>query len=114
MFLNNTPYINKYNSLILNFTLSFKSSKLTSTSHYTDYQKGLFEEIKRLKEVENLGYRRISYLLYEKGYRSVRTNSVLRNNYIHSIYKKGKIRENRINREFDNIISDILVYEDMY
>ena len=114
VFLNNTPYINKYNSLILNFTLSFKSSKLTSTSHYTDYQKGLFEEIKRLKEVENLGYRRISYLLYEKGYRSVRTNSVLRNNYIHSIYKKGKIRENRINREFDNIISDILVYEDMY
>lgn len=111
MFLNNTPFINKYNSLILNFTLSFKSSKLTSTSHYTDYQKDLFEEIKRLKEVENLGYRRISYLLYEKGYRSVRTNSVLRYNYIHSIYKKGKIREKRINRDFKTVVKDIIIYE---
>ena len=40
----------------------------------------------------------------EKGYRSVRTNSILKNNYIYSIYKKGKIRENRINREFESEI----------
>ena len=36
-----------------------------------------------------------------KGYRSVRTNSILKNNYIHSIYKEGKIRESRIERSFD-------------
>ena len=42
-----------------------------------------------------------------KGYRSVRTNSILKNNYIHSIYKKGKVRENRIERSFDSKIEDI-------
>ena len=108
-----TSYTDKYNSLILNFTLSFKTSNLTKTSHYNEYQQKLYNEVKRLKEVEELGYRRISYILYEKGYRSVRTNSVLKNNYIYSIYKKGKVRENRINRNFESNISNIMVYEDL-
>ena len=64
-----------------------------------------------LKEEYDLGYRRISYLIYEKGYRGIRNNQVLRNNDIYSIYKKGKIREERINREFKNVVSDIVVYE---
>lgn len=64
-----------------------------------------------LKEEYNLGYRRISYLIYEKGYRSIRTDSILDNRYIYSIYKKGKIRENRINRDFKTLINDIIVYE---
>ena len=34
----------------------------------------------------------------------------VRNNYIYSIYYKGKIRENRINREFDSEISDVKFY----
>ena len=50
-------------------------------------------------------------MIYEKGYRGIRSNSVLRNNDIYSIYKKGKIREERINREFKNVVSDIVVYE---
>ena len=108
-----TTYTDKYNSLVLNFTLSFKTSNLTKTSHYNEYQQKLYDEVKRLKEVEGLGYRRISYILYEKGYRSVRTNSVLKNNYIYSIYKKGKIRENRIERTFESNISNIMVYEDL-
>ena len=86
---------------------------MTKTSHYNEYQQKLYDEVKRLKEVEGLGYRRISYVLYEKGYRSVRTNSVLKNNYIYSIYKKGKIRENRIERTFESNISNIMVYEDL-
>ena len=86
---------------------------MTKTSHYNEYQQKLYDEVKRLKEVEGLGYRRISYILYEKGYRSVRTNSVLKNNYIYSIYKKGKIRENRIERTFESNISNIMVYEDL-
>ena len=103
--------IHRYNSIILKFTLSFYTPKLTKTSHYTPYQQKLYDEVKRLKEVEGLGYRRISYLIYEKGYRGIRSNSVLRNNDIYSIYKKGKIREERINREFKNVVSDIVVYE---
>ena len=94
----------------MTFTICIKTSTLTKTSHYTGYQQKLFNEIKRLKEDERYGYKRISYILYEKGYRSIRTDSVLRHNYIYSIYKKGKIREKRINREFKPSVKDIMVY----
>ena len=96
---------------MMTFTVCIKTSTLTKTSHYTGYQQKLFDEIKRLKEVEGYGYKRISYILYEKGYRSIRTDSVLRHNYIYSIYKKGKIREKRINREFTTVVKNIMVYE---
>ena len=66
--------------------------------------------MKNLKENLGLGYRRISYLLFEKGYRGIRNNQVLRNNDIHSIYKKGKIREERINRRFKTTIRDVRIY----
>jgi hypothetical protein len=94
----------------MEFTICIKISTLTKTTHYTGYQQKLFDEIKRLKEVEGYGYKRISYILYEKGYRSIRTDSILRYNYIYSIYKKGKIREQRINRKFKPNIRGIMVY----
>ena len=99
-----------YSSIMMTFTISIKTSTLTKTKNYTGYQQKLFDEIKRLKEVEGYGYKRISYILYEKGYRSIRTDSILRHNYIYSIYKKGKIREKRINREFKPIVRGIMVY----
>ena len=101
----------KYNSLICKFTLSFKSSTLTKTSHYSEYQEKLYNEVKRLKDDLGLGYRRISYVLYDKGYRGIRKNSILRYNYIYSIYHKGKIREKRINRKFKTVVKDIMIYE---
>ena len=107
------PINYKYNSLICKFTISFSTPLLTTTSHYTPYQQKLYNEVKRLKEVEGLGYRRISYVLYEKGYRSVRKNSILRYNYIYSIYHKGKVREKRINREFKTVVKDIMIYESL-
>ena len=112
-FSDNKSYKHNYNSIILKFNLLLKSSKLTKTSHYTPYQQKLFEEVKYLKEVEELGYRRISYLLFDKGYRGIRNNQILRNNDIYSIYKKGKIREERINRDFNNVINDVIVYENV-
>ena len=57
---------------------------------------------------------RISYILYERGYRSIRTDSILRHNYIYSIYKKGIVREKRINREFTPIVKNIMVYESFW
>ena len=108
------PLINsfrKYNSLICKFTISFKSSTLTKTSHYSEYQEKLYNEVKRLKDDLGLGYRRISYILYDKGYRGIRKNSILRYNYIYSIYHKGKIREKRINRKFKTVVKDIMIYE---
>tara|TARA_B100000989_G_C19493544_1_gene450917 strand:+ start:88 stop:399 length:312 start_codon:yes stop_codon:yes gene_type:complete len=95
---------------MMTFTICVKISKLTKNKHYTRYQQKLFDEIKRLKELEGYGYRRISYILYEKGYRSIRTDSILSNNYIYSIYKKGKIREKRINRKFEPKVRDIMVF----
>lgn len=98
---------------MMTFTICIKTSTLTKTSHYTGYQQKLFNEIKRLKDIEGYGYKRISYILYDKGYRSIRTDSILRHNYIYSIYKKGKIREDRINRYFKPVIKDIMVYESL-
>ena len=86
---------------MMTFTICIKTSTLTKTSHYTGYQQKLFDEIKRLKDIEGYGYKRISYILYDKGYRSIRTDSILRYNYVYSIYKKGKIREKRINRDYE-------------
>ena len=97
----------------MEFTICIKTSTLTKTTHYTGYQQKLFDEIKRLKELEGYGYKRISYILYDKGYRSIRTNSTLRHNYIYSIYKKGKIRKDRTNRYFKPIVNDIMVYESL-
>ena len=99
-----------YDSLTMEFTICIKTSTLTKTTHYTGYQQKLFNEIKRLKDVEGYGYKRISYVLYQKGYRGIRKNSILIYNYIYSIYHKGKVREKRINREFKPIIRDIMVY----
>ena len=108
VFSNSNKYPKDYDSLICKFTLSFKTSTLTKTSHYTPYQQKLFEEVKRLKEIEGLGYRKISYILYEKGYRSVRTKSILKPNFIFSIYKKGKLREERLKRKCKTTIDNIL------
>ena len=110
------PLINsfrKYNSLICKFTVSFKSSTLTKTSHYSEYQEKLYNEVKRLKDDFGLGYRRISYVLYEKEYRGIRKNSILRHNYIYSIYHKGKVREKRINRNLKTVVKDIMIYESL-
>ena len=106
-----TSVKDKYNSIKLDLTVSIRTSKLTNTSNYNDYQQRLFDEIVRLKEIEGFGYRGISYILYEKGYRTVRTNSILKNTYIYSIYKKGKIRDKRLNREFEMEVDDINVYQ---
>ena len=100
-------------SILFSFDLIIRTSKLTKTSHYNTYKYKLYRLIKFLKEERGIGYRRISHILTEKGYRSIRTNSILKNNYIYSIYKKGKIRENRINRDFKTVVKDIMIYESL-
>ena len=91
----------------MSFNLVVKSSNLTKSSHYNTYQHKLYRLIKFLNEERGIGYRRISHILTEKGYISVRTNNILKNNYIYSIYKKGEIRESRIERSFDSKIENL-------
>ena len=50
---------------------------------YNSYQNKLYRLIKFLKEERGIGYRRISHILTERGYRSIRTKSILKNNFIH-------------------------------
>jgi hypothetical protein len=99
--------LKKVESIDLSFDLIVRTSKLTKTSHYNTYQQKLYRIVKFLKEERNLGYRRISHILTDKGFRSVRTNSILQNSYIYTIYSKGKIRENRIERSFDSKIDNL-------
>ena len=93
-------------SLKISFTLSLKNCNL-NISHYTTYQKKLFRLVKFLKEKRGLGYKRISHIMTEKGYRSVRTKSILKPNFIFSIYKKGQIREDRLERKVKSTIENI-------
>ena len=76
--------------ILVSFNLVVKSSNLTKSSHYNTYQHKLYRLIKFFEEERGIGYRRISHILTEKGYWSIRTNSIHKNNYIHSIYYKGK------------------------
>ena len=89
--------------------LNIQTPRLSKIYHYNSYQTKLYRIIKFLVEKKKLSLKRISEILFEKGYRSVRTKSVLRSNYIHSIYKKGKIREERISRSFKSEVTDLLL-----
>ena len=97
--------------VILKFSVSVKTSKLTKTSHYNEYQQKLYTICKELKS-DGLGYRRISHKLIEDGYSTIRSNKPILPNSVYSILKKGEIRENRINREFENYISGVRLYKE--
>ena len=92
-------------SIFISFDLVVTSANLCY-SNYSSYQYKLYRLVKFLKENRGVGYRRISHILTYKGYRSSRTNSILKPNYIYSIYKKGKIREERYGRVFESKIEN--------
>ena len=93
--------------LNLSFTLLLQSSSLSNIHHYNYDQKKLFRLIKFLKEERGIGYRRISHILYDKGFRTIRSNKPIQNNYVYSIYSKGKIREERLSRCYDSQIQEM-------
>ena len=107
---NSKPSITKgLEQLTIKFVLNIQTPRLSKIYHYNSYQTKLYRIIKFLIEKKKLSLKRISDILFEKGYRSVRTKSVLKSNYIHSIYKKGKVREERIGRSFKSEITNIIV-----
>jgi hypothetical protein len=69
-------------------------------SNYSEYQEYLYHRICQLKDksVTPIGFQKISEIFNNEGLRIPR-GSVFNNNHVHSIYTKGKIREERINRE---------------
>ena len=96
-------------SIFISFDLVVTSANLCY-SNYSSYQFKLYRLVKFLKENRGVGYRRISHILTYKGYRSSRTNSILKPNFIYSIYKKGKIREERYGRVFEPKIENTFSY----
>ena len=93
--------------IILSFKLNIISSKLTKTTHYNTYQQKLYRLIKFLKEERNISFNGISLILDQKNYKSIRTNKILKPHNLDSSYRKGKVRENRIEREFESKIEDL-------
>ena len=69
-------------------------------SNYSECQEYLYKRICQYKEdfLTPLGYRRISKILNKEGLKTPR-GMIFKNNHVYSIYKRGKIREERINRE---------------
>lgn len=94
--------------LNLSFTLLLQSSSLSNIHHYNYDQKKLYRLIKFLKDERGIGYRRISHILYDKGFRTIRSNKPIQNNYVYSIYSKGKIREERLSRSYESLILDVV------
>ena len=84
---------------IVRFSVSIKTTHLWS-SNYSEYQQYLFDRIRGYKEnhLTPIGYRKISQILNGEGLKTPRGN-VFKNNHVHSIYKKGLIREERMNRK---------------
>ena len=79
-------------------------------SNYISYQEYLFNRIRGYKEknLTPIGYRKISQIFNKEGLLTPR-GSIFKNNHIHSIYKKGKIRLERMNRKDIVEISDVIV-----
>ena len=75
---------NKIILVHVSFDLVVTSASLCY-SNYSSYQFKLYRLIKFLKENKGLGYRRISHIMTKGGYRSSRSKSILKPNYIYSI-----------------------------
>ena len=93
----------------LRFTISFKTSKLTKIHHYNPYQNRLFRIVEKLRDDYGYGYKKISDFLISNNFKTVRSNKDILPNYVFSIYKKGKNRINRIEREFDTEVESVVV-----
>ena len=98
---------NPYN-LIVKFSISITTTKLWE-SNYSEDQQYLFNRICEYKEnnVTPIGYRKISKIFNEEGLKTPR-NTEFSNSKVYSMYKKGKVREERINRK------DIVEVGDVY
>ena len=66
---------------------------------YSEHQQYLYNTIKKFHE-KGLGYKTISNWFNERDIKTPR-GSEFKGNYVFSILKKGKIREERLNRESD-------------
>jgi len=69
-------------------------------TNYTKYQQYLYDRVKGYKEqtVSVIGYRKISKIFNSEGLKTP-MGKTFKPNHVFSIYKKGKVREERLNSE---------------
>ena len=80
----------------IEFTVTISSSNLNNY-FYSEHQQYLYDTIKELHE-KGLGYRKISNWFNERDIKTPR-GSEFKGNYVFSILKKGRIKEERMNRK---------------
>lgn len=80
----------------IEFTVTVSSSNLNNY-FYSEHQQYLYDTIKELHG-KGLGYKKISNWFNEQKIKTPR-GSEFKGNYVFSILKKGKIREERLNTE---------------
>ena len=85
-----------YFQYFIEFTVTVSSSNLNNY-FYSEHQQYLYDTIKELHG-KGLGYRKISNWFNERDIKTPR-GSEFKGNYVFSILKKGRIREERINQE---------------
>ena len=85
--------------ILISFSVSITTTKLWS-SNYSEHQEYLYNRICEYKErsVTPIGYRKISKILNEEGLLSP-MGKPFTNVIVFGIYKKGKVREERVNRD---------------
>ena len=74
---------------------------------YNDYQQLLYDTITDCRE-EGWNYQQIADWLNEKGYSTLRGKK-FRNNHTHSIIKKKRIRDEKINKTHTPILSNFSI-----
>ena len=82
----------------LNIKITTRSQLLFTDNQYTNYsryQQFLYKLCTTLKD-KGLGYRKISYYLNRRGYKTSYSKKMFTNGHVSSILKKGKVREDRI------------------
>jgi len=81
--------------LVVRFSVSITTTRLWE-SNYSKYQQYLFDRIREYKDncVTPIDYIKISQIFNKEGLKTPR-GSMFRNNHVHSIHKKGLIREER-------------------
>ena len=91
-------HLDRHEKVYLNVNIRTKSQLLYTDNqytHYSRYQQFLYELCKTLKD-KGLGYRKISYYLNRRGYKTSYSKKMFTNGHVSSILKKGKVREDRI------------------
>ena len=87
-------YSEKWVKTQISLTIRVESQLLKGQQSYSSYQKFLYELCLKLKN-KGYGYRRISYILNGRGYKSVR-GKVFKNGHVQSLLNKGKVRKDRL------------------